>query len=121
MSNVNKYTVGSNACVLGTFLHEVCTPQQQYIIETFFQPSLDGWVEEEKGYDEIRWAFEDKEGRLYKGYDEIRWAFEDKEGRLYNCYRRHGSMRVGAHEGTPVKEFLSWIDDYRNNLDKMSA
>ena len=103
MSNVNKYTVGSNACVLGTFLHKVCTPQQQYIIETFFQPSLDGWVEEEKGYDEIR------------------WAFEDKEGRLYNCYRRYGSMRVGAHQGTPVKEFLSWIDEYRNNLDKATA
>ena len=103
MSNINKYTISSNVSDIGTFLHEVCTPEQQYIIETFFQPSQDGWVEEEKGYDELR------------------WAFLDDEGRLYNCYRRYGSMRVGAHEGTPVKEFLSWIDDYRNNLDKMSA
>ena len=103
MLNTDTYTIGSNISDNGSFLHEVCTPIQQYIIETFFQPSLDGWVEEEKGYDEMR------------------WAFEDKEGRLYNCYRRHGSMRIGAHEGTPVNEFLSWIDNYRNNLDKVSA
>lgn len=103
MSNVNKYTVGSKADICGTFLHEICTPQQQTTIESFFQPSFDGWAEEEKGYDELR------------------WAFEDKEGRVYNCYCRYGSMRVGAHEGTPVKEFLSWIDDYRNNLDKVPA
>lgn len=89
-----KYKLIKNANIIGLALRNILSSKQQSIVETFFQPSLDGWVAPDKGYDECQ------------------WTFEDGEGRLYNCYRRYGSMRVGALPETPVEDFLDWIDTY---------
>ena len=90
----DKYFLNPKASTGGTFLCGLVTPKQQAIIETFFKPSLDGWIEPEKGYDEFQ------------------WKFSDSAGMVYNCYRRHGSMRVGSTSEKAVEEFLVWIENY---------
>tara|TARA_Y100000310_G_scaffold286842_1_gene311343 strand:+ start:125 stop:424 length:300 start_codon:yes stop_codon:yes gene_type:complete len=89
-----QYTLNPKAPTGGTFLCGIVSPKQQAIIETFFKPSLDGWNEPEKGYDELQ------------------WRFTDDSGRVFNCYRRYGSMRVGSTDRRGVDEFLAWIEEY---------
>ena len=89
-----QYNLNPNAITAGTFLCGVTSPKQQAIIETFFKPSLDGWDEPAKGYDDHQ------------------WKFTDDSGRVFNCYRRHGSMRVGSTGHDGVDEFLVWIEEY---------
>ena len=88
------YFLNPEANIDGTFLCGVTSPKQQAIIETFFKPSLDGWDEPAKGYDDHQ------------------WKFTDDSGYVFNCYRRYGAMRVGSTSKEAAEEFLKWVEDY---------
>lgn len=94
-----QYTLNPEASFDGTFFCGLATPKQQAIIETFFKPSTDGWVETEKGYDEFQ------------------WKFTDETGMVFNCYRRYGSMRVGSTCEKATEEFLQWIEEYGTHVE----